>query len=308
MPHAHESVIARLRRKLNRGDSWLTTDLGRLFTHDKLGDEAIEEIEERLLLADAGVEASTELSHMIRREIMSGRIKKEAQLRAVLREALVDILAPCSQPLRIADGARPFVIFVTGVNGVGKTTTIGKLAAKLKAEGLSVLLAAGDTFRAAAVEQLAQWSERTGAQLISQGAGADAASVIYDAVQAARSRGVDVVLADTAGRLHTQAHLMDELRKIKRVVQKQDPQAPHEVLLVVDATTGANALNQAEQFNDAVGITGLVITKLDGTAKGGILLALAKRMALPVRFIGVGEGVDDLIPFDAQAYAEALAA
>jgi len=301
-----DSALGRLRRKINRGDSWLTYDLGRLFTADKLNDDAIEQIEERLLLADAGVEAATWLSEYLRREVMSGRIKTAPQLRAALKAALLELLAPCDRPLLIPDYIKPFVLFVAGVNGVGKTTTIGKLAARFQRDGKKVLLAAGDTFRAAAVEQLTSWAQRAGVPLISQGAGADSASVIYDAVQAAKSRGSDIVIADTAGRLHTQSHLMDELRKIKRVVQKHDPYAPHEVLLVVDATTGANALNQALQFHETIGLTGLVITKLDGTAKGGVLLAIAKRLALPVRFIGVGEGVDDLLPFDAAAYAEAL--
>lgn len=304
----HESAFQRLRRKINRGDSWLTTDLGRLFTSDKLGDDAVADIEERLLLADAGVEASTALSQFTRREIMSGRITKEGQLRKVLHAALLDILEPCDQPLVVPPTQKPFVIFVVGVNGVGKTTTIGKLAARFCASGHSVLMAAGDTFRAAATEQLTTWSQRTGAELVAQGAGADPAAVVYDAVQAARKRGVDIVIVDTAGRLHTQSHLMDELRKIKRVIQKLDPGAPHEVLLVLDATTGANALNQARQFTAAIGVTGLVVTKLDGTAKGGILLAIAKQLKLPVRFIGVGEGVDDLMPFDATAYADALVA
>lgn len=306
MARSDEGSIAKLRRKINRGDSWLSTDLGRLFTSEKLGDAAVDEIEERLLLADAGIEASTAISQHIRREIMSGRIKKEAQLRAALRDAVLDILTPCNQPLELPADTQPFVLFVTGVNGVGKTTTIGKLAARYRQQGKSVILAAGDTFRAAAVEQLGDWARRTGAQLISQGSGADPASVIYDAVQAASGRKVDLIIADTAGRLHTQSHLMDELRKIRRVVQKLDAAAPHEVLLILDATTGANALNQVEQFREAVGVTGLVITKLDGTAKGGVLLALARHTGLPVRFIGVGEGVDDLLPFDAHAYAEAL--
>ena len=198
------------------------------------------------------------------------------------------------------------MLFVAGVNGVGKTTTIGKLAARFKNDGRHVLLAAGDTFRAAAVEQLGTWATRAGVQMISQGAGADSASVIYDAVQSAKSRGADLVIADTAGRLHTQSHLMDELRKIKRVVQKHDPYAPHEVMLVVDATTGQNALNQAVQFHEAIGLTGITITKLDGTAKGGVLLAIARRLALPIRFVGLGEAIDDLEPFDAVAYVDAL--
>lgn len=308
MAHRDEGSFSKLRRKINRGDSFLTTDLGRLFTAEKLGDDAVDEIEERLLLADAGVEASTAISHQMRREIMTGRVKKEAQLRAALRDALLEILEPCDKPLELPTDLKPYVLFVVGVNGVGKTTTIGKLAARYRQQGKSVMLAAGDTFRAAAVEQLGDWAQRTGAQLISQGNGADPASVIYDAVQSARSRGTDLIIADTAGRLHTQSHLMDELRKIRRVVQKLDADAPHEVLQVLDATTGANALNQVEQFREAIGVSGLAITKLDGTAKGGVLLALAKHSGLPVRFIGVGEGVDDLLPFNATDYVDALVA
>jgi fused signal recognition particle receptor len=299
-------LLTKLRTKLNRGDSWLTYDLGRLFTADKLEESAVDELGDRLLLADAGVEATTWLCERLTREVRAGRVKNEAQLRATLKAALLELLAPCAKPLVIPPYIKPYVLFVAGVNGVGKTTTIGKLAARLKGEGKSVLIAAGDTFRAAAVEQLATWAERAGVPLISQGAGADSASVIYDAVQAARSRGADVVIADTAGRLHTQSHLMEELRKIRRVVQKIDPYAPHEVMMVVDATTGQNALNQALQFHEAIGLTGITITKLDGTAKGGVLLAIARRLALPVRFIGLGEDIDDLEPFDAEAYVEAL--
>jgi fused signal recognition particle receptor len=298
--------IARLRKKINKGDSWLTYDLGRLFTDDKLNDNAIEELEDRLLLADAGVEATTTICSALRNEVMAGRIKSEAQLRAALKAALLDLIGPCAKPLVIPSFIKPYVIFVAGINGAGKTTTIGKLAARFKREGKNVLLAAGDTFRAAAVEQLTTWADRAGVPILSQGAGADSASVIFDAVQAAKARGVDVVIADTAGRLHTQSHLMDELRKIRRVVQKLDPYAPHEVMLVVDGSTGGNALNQAVQFHEAIGLTGLTVTKLDGTAKGGVLLAIAKRLALPVRFIGLGEGLEDLEVFDADAYAEAL--
>ncbi|MCK9192333.1 MAG: signal recognition particle-docking protein FtsY [Nevskia sp.] len=298
--------IARLRKKINKGDSWLTYDLGRLFTDDKLNDNAIEELEDRLLLADAGVEATTTICTALRNEVMAGRIKSEAQLRAALKAALLDLIGPCAKPLVIPSFIKPYVIFVAGINGAGKTTTIGKLAARFKREGKNVLLAAGDTFRAAAVEQLTTWADRAGVPILSQGAGADSASVIFDAVQAAKARGVDVVIADTAGRLHTQSHLMDELRKIRRVVQKLDPYAPHEVMLVVDGSTGGNALNQAVQFHEAIGLTGLTVTKLDGTAKGGVLLAIAKRLALPVRFIGLGEGLEDLEVFDADAYAEAL--
>ncbi|MBX6420643.1 MAG: signal recognition particle-docking protein FtsY [Nevskia sp.] len=299
-------VFARLRARLNRGDSWLTYDLGRLFTADKLPESAVDELGDRLLMADAGVEATDQLCDHLRRELRAGRIKNETQLRAALARGLLEILRPVAKPLVIPPYVKPFVLFVAGVNGVGKTTTIGKLAARYKREGKQVLIAAGDTFRAAAAEQLATWAQRAGVPLIAQGAGADSASVIYDAVAAAKARGVELVIADTAGRLHTQAHLMEELRKIKRVVQKHDRYAPHEVLMVVDATTGGNALNQALQFHEAIGLTGIAMTKLDGTAKGGVLLAIAKRLALPIRFIGVGEGIEDLEAFDADAYVQAL--
>ncbi len=301
-----ESTFSGLRRKLNRGDSWLTTDLGRLFTADKLGEDAIEEIESRLLTADAGIEATEKIVSHLRREVMSGRLSTQAQLRAALKASVIDLLAPCEKPLQIPEHTRPFICMVVGVNGVGKTTTIGKLALRYQRENKKVMLAAGDTFRAAAAQQLRTWAERAGVPLIAQDEGADSASVIFDAVQSAKARSIDLVIADTAGRLHTQAHLMDELRKIKRVIQKHDPKAPHEILLVVDATTGQNALNQAQQFHQAVGLTGLVVTKLDGTAKGGILLALARKLALPVRFIGVGEAVEDLEIFRAADYAAAL--
>lgn len=298
--------ISKLRANLNKGDSWLTRDIGSFFSAGALTDDALEEIETRLLMADAGVEATGWLMERLQHEVNAGRIKNEKQLRAALKKSLVELLAPVSKPLLIPPFIKPYILFVAGVNGVGKTTTIGKLALRLKKEGKSVLLAAGDTFRAAAVQQLETWAERAGVPILSQGEGADSASVIFDAVQSAKARGIDVVIADTAGRLHTQSHLMEELRKIKRVVQKHDPYAPHEVMLVVDATTGGNALVQALQFHEAIGLTGISITKLDGTAKGGILLAIARRLALPVRFVGLGEGVEDLEPFDAEAYADAL--
>jgi fused signal recognition particle receptor len=299
-------TVSRWRAKLNRGNSWLTYDLGKMFRADQLGDDALEELETRLLTADCGVEVTERIVERITGAVRAGRIRNEAQLRSELRAILVELLAPVAQPLVIPDFIRPYILFVAGVNGVGKTTTIGKLAARFKAEGHSVLLAAGDTFRAAAVDQLKVWAERAGVPCMSQGAGADSASVIFDAVQSAKARKIDVVIADTAGRLHTQSHLMEELRKIKRVVQKHDPYAPHEVMMVVDATTGGNALNQALQFHEAIGLTGITVTKLDGTAKGGILLAIAKRLSLPIRFIGMGEAVEDLQPFDAATYADAL--
>ena len=301
-----ESTLTRLRAQLNRGDSWLTYDLGHLLAKDGLDDAAIEELETRLLAADAGVEAAQFLGGHLRTHVRQGRIKNESELKVALKDALLELLAPCQRPLAIPEGIKPFILLVVGVNGVGKTTTIGKLALRLKQDGHSVLLAAGDTFRAAATDQLRVWAERAGVPLIAQGPGADSASVIHDAILAAQARGVDVVIADTAGRLHTQSHLMDELRKIKRVIQKLDIAAPHEILLVLDATTGGNALNQARQFHQALGLTGLVLTKLDGTAKGGTLLALARQLALPIRYIGIGENVEDLLPFDAASFIEAL--
>ncbi|MEW6168945.1 MAG: signal recognition particle-docking protein FtsY [Pseudomonadota bacterium] len=303
---SESGFLTKLRTRLNKGDSWLTRDITTFFSNERLTEDAFDEIETRLLTADAGVEATGWLMERLRAEANAGRVRNPQQLRATLKKALVELLAPVAQPLTIPDFIRPYILFVVGVNGVGKTTTIGKLALRFRREGRSVLLAAGDTFRAAAVDQLKTWAERAGVPILAQGEGADSASVIYDAVQSARARGIDMVIADTAGRLHTQAHLMEELRKIKRVVQKHDAYAPHEVLLVVDATTGGNALVQALQFHEAIGLTGIAITKLDGTAKGGILLAIARRLALPVRFIGIGEAVEDLQPFDADAFAEAL--
>jgi fused signal recognition particle receptor len=301
-----ETVLSRLRARINRGDSWLTYDLGRLVTKDGVDEAAIEELETRLLAADAGLDATQFLTERLRIRVRQGRVRDEAQLRETLRGAIEELLGPCARPLVIAAAPRPFVILLVGVNGVGKTTTLGKLAVRLRGEGRSVLLAAGDTFRAAAGSQLESWAQRAGAPIVAQAAGADSAAVIHDALVAGKARGVDVVLADTAGRLHTQGHLMDELKKVQRVVRKFDATAPHEVLLVLDATTGGNALAQAAEFNRALGVTGLVLTKLDGTAKGGTLLALARKLALPIRYIGVGESADDLLPFDAAAFAEAL--
>jgi len=300
------NLLSKFRSRLNKGDSFLTRDIGSFFAAEKLRADALEDFETRLLMADTGIDVTQWLVDRIQTDINLGRIKNEKQLRETLKKALVELLAPVTEPLTIPAFIKPYILFVAGVNGVGKTTTIGKMAMRFKREGKSVLLAAGDTFRAAAVQQLTTWAERAGVPILSQGEGADSASVIYDAVQSAKARNIDIVIADTAGRLHTQSHLMDELRKIKRVVQKHDPYAPHEVMLVVDATTGQNALNQAVQFHEAIGLTGLTITKLDGTAKGGILLAIARRLSLPVRYVGLGEAIDDLEPFDAETYAEAL--
>jgi fused signal recognition particle receptor len=299
-------MLSRLRARINRGDSWLTYDLGQLVAGDGLADDAIEELETRLLSADAGLEATAFLAERLRIRVRQGKVRTEEQLRDALRGAIEELLAPCARPLAVDPALRPFVVLVVGVNGAGKTTTVGKIARRLRDEGRSVLLAAGDTFRAAAGSQLEAWARRIDAPIVAQAEGADSASVIHDALVAARSRGIDVVLADTAGRLHTQGHLMDELKKVQRVVRKFDPGAPHEVLLVLDATTGGNALAQAAEFHKALGVTGLVLTKLDGTARGGTLLALARKLALPIRYIGVGEGADDLLPFDATAFAQAL--
>ena len=295
----------RLRDRLRRTSQNLVSGLSSLFSGRKLDDEALEELESRLLLADVGVELTEQLIQRLGERISRQQLGDVPALLQALREELLALLKPCQQPWQPGE-ARPYVILTVGVNGAGKTTTIGKLAQRLQHAGHSVLLAAGDTFRAAAVEQLQVWGERNHIPVIAQRSGADSASVIYDAIQSARSRAVEVVIADTAGRLHTQSNLMEELKKVKRVIAKTDPAAPHEVLLVLDASTGQNALSQAVQFHQAVGVTGLVLTKLDGTAKGGIVFAIARRLGLPIRFIGVGEGIDDLRPFDAAEFVAAL--
>ena len=269
--------------------------------------ELLEEVEMQLLSADVGVEATARLVGGLNRLLARSELQDAAAVFGKLRADMLTILEPCTAPLTLPppDG-KPFVVLVVGVNGAGKTTTIGKMAARWKAEGHTVMLAAGDTFRAAAVEQLQRWGERTGVPVIAQHTGADSASVVYDAVSAAYSRRMDVVIADTAGRLHTQGGLMDELRKVRRVIGKVDATAPHETLLVLDAGTGQNALAQAEQFREAVQVSGLVLTKLDGTARGGVVLAIAERFGLPIRYIGVGEGVEDLRPFDAGEFVDGL--
>lgn len=296
---------AGLRDRLRRTRQNLVSGLTHLFAGRKVDEALLEELEDRLLLADVGVEATERLMQRLRERTARRQLADASALLAALREELLTILAPCQQPWRPGE-ARPYAILMVGVNGAGKTTTIGKLAQRLQAGGHSVLLAAGDTFRAAAVEQLQVWGERNQVSVIAQQGAADAASVIYDALHAAKARGIEVAIADTAGRLHTQGHLMEELKKIKRVMAKVDPTAPHEVLLVVDASAGQNALNQAVQFHEAVGLTGLILTKLDGTAKGGIVFAIAARLSLPIRFIGVGEGIEDLRPFDAADFVTAL--
>ena len=273
--------------------------------HPKLDDDLLDELETTLITADVGVEASTALVEDLRRRMHKREFADAPALLAALRQSLVALLRPVEQPLEVA-GKQPFVVLVVGINGAGKTTTIGKLARRWRDEGQAVMLAAGDTFRAAAVEQLKAWGERNQVPVISQGQDADAASVIFDAMQSARSRGSNVLIADTAGRLHTQSGLMDELAKIARVLKKIDANAPHEVLMVIDGTTGQNAINQVRQFHQIVGVTGLVVTKLDGTAKGGVVFALAREFGLPIRYVGLGETATDLRTFEAEAFVDGL--
>ena len=298
--------LKRLRSRLNRGNSWLTYDLANLVRGRRIDASILEELETRLISADVGVEATERILEDLRRRVARQELADVEALIAALRQSIADILRPCARPLVIDAAQRPFVILVVGVNGSGKTTTIGKLARRCADEGRSVLLAAGDTFRAAAIEQLKVWAERSGAAFAAQATGADPGAVVFDALQAARARGSDVMLADTAGRLHSQSHLMEELKKVKRVLQRVDPSAPHEVLLVLDANQGQNALAQARQFGAAVGVTGLVLTKLDGTARGGIVIAIAQQLQIPIRYIGVGEASEDFGEFDADAFAAAL--
>lgn len=303
---AEAGFFARLRRGLGRTSDTLVQGMGTLFLGRKEIDaELLEELESRLLLADVGVDTTVEIIDRLTRRVSRKELTSPEALQRALQEELLEVLRPCEQPLEVT-GKKPFVILMVGVNGVGKTTTIGKLARRYQAEGRSVMLAAGDTFRAAAVEQLQVWGQRHNVPVIAQHSGADSASVIYDALQAALARKVDVLIADTAGRLHNKDHLMEELRKVVRVMAKLDPEAPHEVMLVLDAGTGQNALTQAAQFQQVVGVTGLTLTKLDGTAKGGIIFAIARKLGLPIRFIGVGESADDLRPFAAEPFIDAL--
>ncbi len=281
--------------------------LGGLFSRNpKLDDDLLDEIETALLTGDVGVTASTQLVESLRKRMKAREFADANALLRALRADLIALLTPVAKPLEIDRSKRPFVILTVGVNGVGKTTTIGKLAHRYKDEGRSLMLAAGDTFRAAAVAQLQAWGERNGVVVIAQGQDADPASVAFDAMQAATSRGVEVLIADTAGRLHTQQGLMAELGKIRRVISKLDAGAPHEVLMVIDGTTGQNAISQVRQFNAAVNVTGLVVTKLDGTAKGGVVFALAREFGIPIRYAGIGEGPEDLRVFDAEAFVDAL--
>ncbi len=305
-PDAPTGFFQRLRAAFSRGGETLGAGLGAIMGGRKIDAAALEELETRLLQADCGVTVTAELIEGLRKRVARQQLGDVDALLAALREDITALLMPVAQPLVIDRAHQPFTILVVGVNGSGKTTTIGKLAQRYGAEGLKVVLAAGDTFRAAAVEQIGVWASRTGAELVAQATGADPAAVAFDALQSARARGADLLIADTAGRLQAQTHLMEELRKVRRVLGKVDPSAPQEVLLVIDATQGQNALAQAQQFHAAVGVTGLVLTKLDGTARGGIVLAIARQLKLPIRFVGLGEQAGDFAEFDAAAFARAL--
>ncbi|UVK88134.1 signal recognition particle-docking protein FtsY [Pseudomonas sp. B21-051] len=309
-PRSEETKVgffARLKQGLSKTSASIGEGMASLFLGRKtIDDDLLDELETRLLTADVGVEATTQIIQRLTQKVARKELADADALYKSLQAELAAMLKPVEQPLKIASQSKPFVILVVGVNGAGKTTTIGKLAKKLQLEGKKVMLAAGDTFRAAAVEQLQVWGERNKIPVIAQHTGADSASVIFDAVQAAKARGIDVLIADTAGRLHTKDNLMEELKKVRRVIGKLDADAPHEVLLVLDAGTGQNAINQAKQFNQTVELTGLALTKLDGTAKGGVIFALAKQFGLPIRYIGVGEGIDDLRTFEAEPFVQAL--
>ncbi|WP_286240897.1 signal recognition particle-docking protein FtsY [Neptuniibacter halophilus] len=302
-----KGFFARIKSGLSKTKANLTEQLGNLFLGAKeIDDDLLEEIETLLLMADVGVEATTEIIERLTNKVARKELGDPQALQAALKEELAGLLHQSEQPLEIPVDKKPYVILMVGVNGVGKTTTIGKLAKRFQSEGKSVMLAAGDTFRAAAVEQLQVWGERNQVPVVAQHTGADSASVIFDALQSAQAKGIDVLIADTAGRLQNKDNLMQELEKVVRVAKKLSPEAPHEVMLVLDAGTGQNALSQAKIFKESVGVTGISLTKLDGTAKGGVIFAIAKQMDLPIRFIGVGEQIDDLRPFRSQEFVDAL--
>ena len=302
---AGHGLLARLKAGLRRTSTSLTGGIGAIFTGRRLDEAALEELEELLIAGDLGAATAAELTATLAQQRF-GKEVTATEVRQALAEQIADLLAPVEGTLAIDDDAKPHVILVAGVNGTGKTTTIGKLAQRLNGEGKRVMLVAGDTFRAAAVEQLTVWGERAGAPVVARPDGGDPAGLAFDALERARTEGIDVLLIDTAGRLQNKAHLMAELQKIDRVLKKLDPRAPHSRLLVLDATTGQNALNQVDVFREAIAVDGLVMTKLDGTAKGGVLVALARRFGVPVIAVGIGEGIDDLRPFKARAFATAL--
>ncbi len=302
-------LFASLRQRLSKTRENLSSGLADLLLGKKqIDDQLLEELEDQLLMADVGIQATQKITSRLTESLKRRQLSDSESLIGALKQTMTEILDPCSVPLQIDPAKKPFVILMVGVNGAGKTTTAGKLAQQFKKQGLKVMLAAGDTFRAAAVEQLQTWGERLDVPVVSQGQGADSASVIFDALKSAQARDIDVLIADTAGRLHTQLGLMDELEKIKRVMTKLDAEAPHETLLVLDAGTGQNALPQASKFRETIGVSGLVLTKLDGTAKGGMIFSVAEQLQTPIRYIGVGETVDDLRPFDHEEFVDALLA
>ena len=303
---ARKSIFARLAEGLGKSSSKLAEGVSAIFTKKKLDAATLEELEELLISADLGVGAAARVAERLRKDRFDREVS-DAEVKTALADIVAESLAPLERPLAIDRARKPHVILMTGVNGAGKTTTIGKLAARFRAEGLSVMLAAGDTFRAAAIDQLAVWGARAGAEVVTRPEGSDASGLAYEALERAKAAGVDVLLVDTAGRLQNRRELMDELAKIVRVLKKIDPTAPHDVVLTLDATVGQNALSQAAAFREIAGVTGLVMTKLDGTARGGVLVALADKFALPIHFIGVGESADDLQPFRARDFARALA-
>ncbi len=302
-----KGFFARLKTGLSKTRQSFSTNIANLFLGKKVLDQdVLDLLETQLLMADVGVDATEQFIKHLTQKLARNELNDPQAALQTLKNEMRMLLKPCEAPLLLSEKTRPFVILVVGINGSGKTTTIGKVAHYFKQTGKSCLLAAGDTFRAAAIEQLQIWGERNQVPVIAQQPGSDTAAVIYDAHDSAKARGIDILIADTAGRLHTQSNLMDELKKVKRVVKKIDPDAPHETLLILDASIGQNALNQAKQFHETIGITGLALTKLDGTAKGGIIFAIAKEMKIPIRFIGVGEQIDDLRPFDADDFISAL--
>lgn len=306
-PESEAGLFSRLKQGLSRTKGRLSDGLSALILGKKTIDASLlEDIESQLLSADVGIEATDQVVENLKSKLSRSQLAQPQEFLEGLKSELFDLIEPCNKPLVLQSERAPFVLLMVGVNGVGKTTTIGKLAKRFQAEGKSVMLAAGDTFRAAAVEQLQVWGDRNDVPVVAQATGADSASVIFDAFQSAQARNIDVLIADTAGRLHNKDNLMSELEKIVRVLKKQDERLPDEIMLVLDSTTGQNALSQAESFHKTTNLTGITLTKLDGTAKGGVVFALAKKLGIPIRYIGVGEQVDDLRPFDAKQFIDAL--
>lgn len=307
VPQKSKGLFASLRERLAKTRSNLSSGLANILLGKKqIDDDLLEQLEDQLLLADIGFPTTQKITSTLTESLNRNQLKHGETVLSVLKQTMADVLKPSAVPLVIDSQHKPYVILMVGINGAGKTTTVGKLAQKLKSEGHRVMLSAGDTFRAAAVEQLQTWGDRLDIPVVQQGQGADSASVIFDALQSAQARNIDVLIADTAGRLHTQSNLMEELEKIKRVLSKLDPTAPHETMLVLDAGTGQNAMTQATQFKESVGVTGITLTKLDGTAKGGMIFSVAEQLKLPIRFIGVGEAVEDLRQFDSDEFVDAL--